>query len=124
MFLVRVQTRVLLDDGAAGVVLKVEQIMCILGHLGPPDIELRADEVTSYVEVLTPLELLLVTDQEQHDRRVGPVSEASFVQGSSVMCNIFLMASSTSPPMTAPFYGAVGSTGVSTRTSQQFRPWA
>jgi hypothetical protein len=76
-----------LNDGVAGVVLNVEQVLHILDHLGPPGIELQAGEVTSHLKVLTPLGLLLDPYWEQPDQCVGRVSEASLAQGGECKCD-------------------------------------
>jgi hypothetical protein len=65
LLLVRVQTRTLQDDDVAGVVLQVEQVLCVLGHLHPSGVELWAREVTSGLKALAPLGLLLIADQEK-----------------------------------------------------------
>jgi hypothetical protein len=64
------QTHMLLDDNATGVVLEVEQVLRVVGHLRPSSTELWAGEVTSGLEVLVPLGLLLLTDRKEHDRHV------------------------------------------------------
>jgi hypothetical protein len=42
LLLVCVQMRTLLDDGTVSVVLQVEQVLHVLGHLSPSDAELPA----------------------------------------------------------------------------------
>jgi hypothetical protein len=79
MLHVCIQTHTLLDNDAARVVLQVEQVLCVLGHLRPSSIELWACEVASGLKTLAPLRLLLDVDRKEHDRHVG---EASLAQGS------------------------------------------
>jgi hypothetical protein len=124
LLLICIQTRTLLDDGATGVVLEVEQVLCVLGQLSPPGIELHAGEVTSCLQVLTPLGLLLVPNQEQRDRRVGQVGEVSLKHGDErhvchVVNDVIQVASNDG---SGPW--CLGSMGISTRTSQQLRLWA
>jgi hypothetical protein len=82
LLLVRVQTRTLQDNDVAGVVLQVEQVLCVLGHLHPSGVELWAREVASGLKALAPLGLLLIMDQEKRDRRVDGGGEAPLTQGS------------------------------------------
>jgi hypothetical protein len=57
-------------------VLQVEQVLGVLHHLCPPDVELLSGEVTSSLQAPTPLTLVLIPDWEQHDGCVGRVHEA------------------------------------------------
>jgi hypothetical protein len=74
-----VQTHMLLDDDAAHVVLQVEQVLYVLGHLHPSDAELWAHEVTGSHMALVPLGFLLIEDWKEHDQRVSGVGEALFL---------------------------------------------
>jgi hypothetical protein len=53
---VRVQVRTLLNDDAVGVVLEVEQVLRVLGHLCPLGAEMRTREVASVLKVLAPFD--------------------------------------------------------------------
>jgi hypothetical protein len=119
--LVHVQMRMLLDDHEAGVVLYVEQVLHVLGHLCPSNAELRTGEVARGLKALAPLGLLLIMDREQCDLRVGGVSEPSLAQGSECHMSHLLSSVINLTPDDGSSHGAVGSTGISTRTSQQFR---
>jgi hypothetical protein len=68
--------RMLLDDDHACVVLQVEQVPHVLGHLRPTGAEVWTGEVAHDLEELLPLGLLLITDQEERNRHVSDVSEA------------------------------------------------
>jgi hypothetical protein len=52
-----IQTHMLLDDDAVRVVLKVEQVLHVLGHLCPSDTKVRAHAVTSSLKALAPLRI-------------------------------------------------------------------
>jgi hypothetical protein len=67
----------LLDDGPTDVVLQVEQLTHVLGHLCPTGTEVQAHNVAHGLEVLLPLELLLIVDREESDRHVGGGNEAA-----------------------------------------------
>jgi hypothetical protein len=72
----------LLDDDPAGVVLQVEQVPHVLGHLCPTDTEVWDGEVTHGLMVLLPLRLLLIVDQKENYQRVGGGGEAVLTQES------------------------------------------
>jgi hypothetical protein len=79
LLLIHIQTRTMLNDDAANVVLQVEQVLYVLGHMCPTGAELWAREVASGLKVPVPCGILLVPDREQSDRRV---SEALLAHGS------------------------------------------
>jgi hypothetical protein len=60
----------LLDDDSAGVVLQVEQVPRILGHLSSAGAVVLASGVTHGLKVLLPLRLILILNWEECDRRV------------------------------------------------------
>jgi hypothetical protein len=62
----------------AGVVLQVEQVPHVLGHLCRTGTEVRTGEVPHDLQALSPLGLLLMVDQEERDRCVGGGGEAAF----------------------------------------------
>jgi hypothetical protein len=62
-------------------VLEVDQVLHVFRHLSPPGVELQAGEVTSYLQALTLVRLLLIPNRKQHDRRVGRVGEVSLAHG-------------------------------------------
>jgi hypothetical protein len=79
----------LLDDDPAGVVLQVEQVPRVLGHLCPTDTEVWAGEVTHGLMVLLPLRLLLIVDWEGNYQHVDGGGEAVLTQESeSNMCHL------------------------------------
>jgi hypothetical protein len=69
--------RTLLDDGPAGVVLEVEQVPGVLGHLCPTGAETWALKVAHDLEALLPLGILRVVDRNKHDRHVDGGGEAA-----------------------------------------------
>jgi hypothetical protein len=66
---VRIQVCMLLNDDTAGVVLQVEQVPHVLGHLRPTRAELKTCDVAHGLEALSPLRIFLIADQKEHDRR-------------------------------------------------------
>jgi hypothetical protein len=119
LLLVRIQMHTLCDNDAAGVVLQVEQVLHILGHLCPAVAELLARISRQWRHAGS-------SWSQIRNKAIG-VSAVSARRCShmavSARCTIFSTASSASLPMMAPVHGAAGSMGISTRTLQQFRPW-
>jgi hypothetical protein len=112
---VYVQTCMLLGDNSARVVLQVEQVRRILGHVRALEAELQAGHVTHMVVVLLPHGLLLIPNQEECKRCVGGVDEIVLTERcESNVRAIFSTASSRSMPMTAPRNGAAESNGITT----------
>jgi hypothetical protein len=68
---VRVQMHTLLSDDSAGVVLQVEEVPRVLGHLSRTGAVVWAGEVTHGLKALLPLGLILITDREERDRCIG-----------------------------------------------------
>jgi hypothetical protein len=109
---VLVQTRTLLGDNSAHVVLKVEQVPHILGQVRALEAELQAGHVTHGVVVLLPQGILLILNWEERKWRVGEIALTERCE--SHVCAIFSTASSRSMPMKAPQNGAVASNGITT----------
>jgi hypothetical protein len=57
----------LLDDDSAGVVLQVEQVPRILGHLSSTRAVVLASGITHGLKVLLPLRLILILNWEECD---------------------------------------------------------
>jgi hypothetical protein len=79
--LVRRQMRMLLLGCPHGVVLEVEQVLCILGQRSHPGVEMRALEVGHSLTTLLPYGVLLIPNQEKRDRQCCCSSEAVLTQG-------------------------------------------
>jgi hypothetical protein len=77
---VHVQTRTLLGDDYAAVVLQVEQVSHVLGQVRALEAELRAGNITHGLVVLLWQGLLLITNREECKRFVGSDSEAVLTQ--------------------------------------------
>jgi hypothetical protein len=69
------------DDGLDGVPLQVEHVLCVLGHHSHAGVEVRTLWVGHVQKTLPPHGLLLLADQEQHNRHRGNVIEAGLTQG-------------------------------------------
>jgi hypothetical protein len=67
--LARRQTRTLQYARPGGVVLEVEYVLCIPSQRSHPDMEVRALEVGHSLMALLPYGVLLILNQEKHDRR-------------------------------------------------------
>jgi hypothetical protein len=79
---VHVQTCTLLDNGPIGVVLQVEQVSQVLGHLYRTGAKVWAGEVTHGLVALLPLGLMLVQNWKERDQRVGGGGEAALTHQS------------------------------------------
>jgi hypothetical protein len=66
--LVRCQTRTLLPGCPGSVVLEVVQVQCKPGQRSHPSMEVRALEVRYGRKALLPYGVLLIPNQEKHDR--------------------------------------------------------
>jgi hypothetical protein len=75
--LVRCQTRTLLPGCPHGVVLEVEQVLCV-SH---PGVEVRALEVKHSLKTLLPYRVLLIPNWEKRDRQCCSSGEAVLAQG-------------------------------------------
>jgi hypothetical protein len=62
------QMRTLLPGCPSGVVLEVEQVLCILGQRSHPSMEVRALEVGHSLKTLLPYGVLLIPNREKRDR--------------------------------------------------------
>jgi hypothetical protein len=79
--LVRCQTHTLLPGCPRGVVLEVEQVLCVLGQRSHPGVEVRALEVGHNLKTLLPYRVLLIPNWEKHDRQCCSSGEAVLAQG-------------------------------------------
>jgi hypothetical protein len=79
--LVRHQTCTLLHDCPSGVVLKVEQVMCVPGQQSHPGVEVRTLEVGHGLKTLLPYEVLLIPNWEKRDRQCCSSDEVVLAQG-------------------------------------------
>jgi hypothetical protein len=79
--LVRCQMRTLLHAYPGGVVLKVEQILHVPGQRSHPGMEVRALEVGHDLKTLLSYRVLLILNQEKHDRQCCSSGEAVLAQG-------------------------------------------
>jgi hypothetical protein len=70
----------LLGNDPTGVVLQVEQVPHVLGHLSRTGAVVWASEVTHDLKVLLPLALILIMDLEERDWCVGGGGEAALTQ--------------------------------------------
>jgi hypothetical protein len=76
------QPQTLLDDGTGGVVLHVEQVLHVPGHLIHTGAQVGALKVRHGLMVLLPHGVLLIVDLEEHDRHLDGGGEAALTQGS------------------------------------------
>jgi hypothetical protein len=79
--LVHCQMRTLLHAYPGGVVLKVEQILHVPGQRSHPGMEVRALEVGHDLKTLLSYRVLLILNQEKHDRQCCSSGEAVLAQG-------------------------------------------
>jgi hypothetical protein len=79
--LIRRQMRMLLLGCPHGVVLEVEQVLCILGQRSHPGVEMRALEVRHSLTTLLPYGVLLIPNQEKRDRQCYSSGEVVLAQG-------------------------------------------
>jgi hypothetical protein len=79
--LVRYQMRTLLPGCPGGVVLEVEQVLCVHGQRSHPGVEVRALEVGHGLKTLLPYRVLLISNQEKRDRQCCSCSEVVLAQG-------------------------------------------
>jgi hypothetical protein len=88
--LIRCQMRTLLHAYPGGVVLKVEQVLHVLGQRSHPDMEVRALEVGHGLKTLLPHGVLLILNWEKHDRQCYGSGEVVLAQGGgSDVCHQF-----------------------------------
>jgi hypothetical protein len=78
--LVHHQTRMLLPGCPRGVVLEVEQVLHILDQRSHPGVEVRTLEVGHGLKTLLPYGVLLILNQEKHDRQCCSSGEAVLAQ--------------------------------------------
>jgi hypothetical protein len=79
--LVRRQTHTLLHACPGGVVLKVEQVLCVPGQQSHPGVEVRALEVGHGLKMLLPHGVLLILNQKKRDRQCCSSGEVVLAQG-------------------------------------------
>jgi hypothetical protein len=79
--LVRRQMRMLLLGCPHGVVLEVEQVLCILGQRSHPGMEVRALEVGHCLKMLLSYGVLLILNREKRDRQCCSSGEVVLAQG-------------------------------------------
>jgi hypothetical protein len=79
--LVCCQTRTLLPGCPRGVVLEVEQVLCVLGQRSHLGVEVRALEVGHSLKTLLPYRVLLILNWEKRDRQCCSSGEAVLTQG-------------------------------------------
>jgi hypothetical protein len=79
--LVHRQMHTLLPSHPGGVVLKVEQVLCIPGQQCHPSVEVRALKVRHGLKALLPHGVPLILNQEKCDRQCCSSNEAVLAQG-------------------------------------------
>jgi hypothetical protein len=79
--LVRRQMHTLLPGCPGGVVLEVEEVLCVLGQQSHPNVKVRALEVGHGLKMLLPYEVLLILNREKRDRQCYSRGEAVLAQG-------------------------------------------
>jgi hypothetical protein len=79
--LVRRQMHTLLHACPGGVMLKVEQVLHILGQRSHLDVEVRDLEVGHGLETLLPYGVLLILNQKKRDRQCCSSGEVVLAQG-------------------------------------------
>jgi hypothetical protein len=78
--LVHCQTRTLLHACPGGVVLKVEQVLCVPSQRSHPGVEVRALEVRHDLKMLLPYGVLLIPNREKSDRQCCSSGEVVLAQ--------------------------------------------
>jgi hypothetical protein len=79
--LVRRQTRTLLHACPGGVVLKVEQVLCVPIQRSHPGVEVRGLEVGHDLKTLLPYGVLLILNREKRNRQCCSSGEVVLGQG-------------------------------------------
>jgi hypothetical protein len=67
----------LLQDSPGGVMLQVEQVLCIIGHHSQASIEVRALLVRHILKALLPHRIFLILNREKHVRHCGGSGEVA-----------------------------------------------
>jgi hypothetical protein len=75
------QPQTLLDDGPDGFVLHVEHVLYVLGHRRHTNMEVGGLGVRHSLKTLLPYGVLLVTNQQEHDRHLYSSGETALMQG-------------------------------------------
>jgi hypothetical protein len=117
-------TRTLLHACPGGVVLKVEQVLCVPSQRSHPGVEVRALEVGHGLKTLLPHGVLLIQNWEKRDRQCCCSGKAVSHKEVRVMCTISSTPVLGLLPMMDPNHGYVGSKGIITLTSHWSMPWA
>jgi hypothetical protein len=105
------QPQTLLDDGPVGIVLQVEQVLCVHGHLSHTGMEVGALRVGHSHKALLPHRVLLITNREERRRHLSSGGEVALtLGGEGDKCHL-LDGLLSSLPMTVPIHGFVGSRG-------------
>jgi hypothetical protein len=81
VLLVCCQTHTLLHASAGGVVLEVEQVLCVPSQRSHPSMEVRALEVGHGLKALLPYRVLLILNRENRDRQCCCSGEAVLALG-------------------------------------------
>jgi hypothetical protein len=79
--LVRRQTCTLLHAYPSGVVLKVEQVLCVSGQRSHPSVEVRSLEVGHGLKTLLPYGVLLILNRKKLNRQCCGSGEVVLAQG-------------------------------------------
>jgi hypothetical protein len=79
--LVRRQTRTLLHACPGGVVLKVEQVLCVTSQQSHPGMKVKSLEVRHGLKTLLPYEVLQILNREKRNRQCCSSGEAVLAQG-------------------------------------------
>jgi hypothetical protein len=74
------QTRTLLHACPGGVVLKVEQVLCVPSQRSHPGMEVRSLEVSHGRKTLLSYRVLLIPNQKKRNRQCGGSGEAVLTQ--------------------------------------------
>jgi hypothetical protein len=122
--LVRRQTRTLLDAYPGGVVLKVEQVLCVPGQRSHPAMEVRALEVGHDLKMLLPYGVLLIPNREKCTRQCCSSGEVVLTQGGESNVCHQLNAGVELTADDGPDHGSMGLKGIVTLTSHWSMPWA
>jgi hypothetical protein len=121
--LVWCQTRTLLPGCPGGVVLEFEQILHLPGQRSHPDVEVRAIEVRHNLKAPLPYRVLMIQNQEKHDRQCYSGGKAVLTQGVRVICAIISTLVSSSLLMMDPDHCSIGLKGIVMLTSHQSNSW-
>jgi hypothetical protein len=74
------QLHTLLHDSPGGVMLQVEQVLCVLGHHRHANTEVRALKVRHGLKTLLPHGIFLILNQKKCDQHRGGSNDAALTQ--------------------------------------------